>query len=401
MGIQEMAAFSHRSEAGIMKAVFYFVDGFGWRYLADRGTLGDRDWRQARPLETVLGYSSSIVPVLISGRSPAETGVWTEYYREDRDPTFVGSMARAVKGSATPLNMARLVAFRFARKAGLQSAHRLRIPLELSHHFRRHDINYKAMPPCSLPYPTIAEVCKEQKLGMSFQFIAGQQDAADAVDRVQAELDKTDVFFMYDCTVDHAGHTYGPDSGAMDGYVERVGQTLDAIGDVVGRKYPLETLVFSDHGMTRVDRAFDIFGALEPLRIGRDFLAFPDSTFARFWYPDERSREKVREALQGVPGSFLTKDEAIRYGVPYPDERYGHDIVVADEGVVFHPSYISPSFFRTAFPDKGMHGYRPEVPSADGIVLYRGEVIGDDLPSRVPAAGVFGAMTSIAEAMAS
>jgi hypothetical protein len=384
-----------------VKALFYFVDGFAWDYLNARaGHFTATDWLQARPLETVLGYSSSIVPVLISGKLPAQTGIWTEYYRDDRRPSAIGAVARRASAVGTPLNMARLVAFRFARKAGWQGAHRLRIPLELSHHFRRHSIDYMRMPPCALPVPTIVDVCAGHGLRMSFSFIGGEKDAADALAAARRDVDDVDVFFLYDCTVDHAGHAHGPNATVLGPYLDRVAATLGGMRDIVEPKNSLETLVFSDHGMTAVERSFDIFSALQPLRIGRDFLAFPDSTFARFWYQSEQARKQVRDALCDAPGSFLTEAEAVRYGVPYPDDRYGEDVLIADEGVVFHPSYISPSFFRTSFPDQGMHGYRPEARSADGVVLYSGSVLEGELASRVPAAAVFELMSTILGAVA-
>lgn len=384
-----------------MKAIFYFVDGFGWTYLDDRtNRFQPNDWPIARPLQTLLGYSSSIVPVLLSGKLPVQTGLWTEYYRDDRKPSALGTIARRVGPVASPLNMARLVAFRLARKSGWQGAHRLRIPIQLSHHFRRHSIDYMRMPPCDLPVPTIATVCDDLGLRMSFTFIKDSQDSIDAVKAVRQQRDDVDVFFFYDCTIDHAGHTHGPDAAKLAPYLDQVSTTLDTVREIIDSRDVLETLVFSDHGMTAVHTSFDIFAALQPLRIGHDYLAFPDSTFARFWYPNERARSAVHHAVRHAPGSFLTASEALKYGVPYPDARYGEDVLVADEGVVFHPSYISPSFFRTSFSDKGMHGYRPECPSADGVVLYAGEVLQQGFPERVPAASVFNLMSSIATAVA-
>lgn len=383
-----------------MKALFYFVDGFGWSYVEDGAAdQAVKNVSHVRPLQTVLGYSSSIVPVLISGKLPVETGLWTEYYRDDRPPSRMGTLARRSNIVGLPLNMARLVAFRIARKAGRPEAHRLRIPLELSHYFDRHPIDYTRMPPCILPFPTIAEVCAELNLRMSFKFIANAQDAAGAVASAKDEVDSVDVFFFYDCTVDHAGHAHGPDPAIIQPYLDRVGSTLSAMRDILEAKHSLETLVFSDHGMTAIEHSFDIFAALKPLRIGRDFLAFPDSTFARFWYPSPQARGEVHDALRNAPGSFLTQAEARRYGVPFADHRYGEDVLIADEGVIFHPSYISPTFLRASFPDKGMHGYRPECPSADGVVLYAGKTVGDGLPDRVAASGVFDLMRTIITAV--
>jgi predicted AlkP superfamily pyrophosphatase or phosphodiesterase len=235
---------------------------------------------------------------------------------------------------------------------------------------------------------------------MLFKFIGHKQDAADALAAAQQHIDDVDVLFLYDCTVDHAGHSYGPELAAVMPHLDRVAATIEAIRELYESRHALETLVFSDHGMTAVENPYDIFAALMPLRIGRDFLAFPDSTFARFWYPSEGARDEVRSALRDAPGSFLTETEATRYGVPYPDDRYGDDVLIANEGVVFHPSYISPTFFRTSFPDKGMHGYRPECPSADGAVLYSGKVLDGELSARVPAEMVFVLMSTILAAIA-
>jgi hypothetical protein len=379
-----------------MKALFYFVDGFAWSYISnDTSRFPAADWPMIRPLRTVLGYSSSIVPVLLSGKLPAQSGLWTEYYREDRSASMIGTVAGRSNVFATPLNMARLVAFRVARQAGWQGAHRLRIPIELSHHFKRHAIDYRRMPPCPLPFPTIAEVCAELGLRLSFSFIEDDRTAAQALSSAHSNIDDIDIFFFYDCTVDHAGHTHGPSLSALRPYLDRVARTVEAMRDLATRRDTLETLVFSDHGMTAVERSYDVFAALLPLRIGADFLAFPDSTFARFWYPDEQARAGVRAALRGAPGSFLTESDAVRYGVPFPDGRYGDDVLVADEGVIFHPSYISPTFFRSPFQDKGMHGYRPECPSADGVVLYSGKVLDSEFSERVPAESVFDLMSKI------
>jgi Type I phosphodiesterase / nucleotide pyrophosphatase len=382
-----------------MKALFYFVDGFAWDYV--EGGIADlvtKSLTDAKPLETVLGYSSSILPVLISGKLPSETGLWTEYYRDDRHPSRIGRIAGRSTIVGTPLNIVRLVAFRIARKAGRPEAHRLRIPLELSHHFKRHAIDYTRMPPCALPVPTIADICAESGLRMSFKFIGNERDTANALADARREIDDVDVFFFYDCTVDHAGHAHGPDPTVLKPFLDRVGTTLSTMREIVEPKHAFEALIFSDHGMTAIQGSFDVFAALKPLRIGHDFLAFPDSTFARFWYPSREARSHVHEALRNVPGSFLTQAEASRYGVPYPDHRYGEDVLIADEGVIFHPSYISPTFVRASFPDKGMHGYRPECSSADGVVLYSGQVM-EGLPDRVPAVSVFDRMCTILAAI--
>jgi hypothetical protein len=147
--------------------------------------------------------------------------------------------------------------------------------------------------------------------------------------------------------------------------------------------------------MTDITRTYDLFAALRPWRIGRDYLVFVDSTFARFWYDDD-VRDAIREALRDAPARFLTDDDKQRYGIAFDDDRYGTDVLVADEAVVFHPSYISPTFFRTkGYPDRATHGYLPECPSAYGVFFRRGPGADPTQAAVMPATGVFGVATEI------
>jgi hypothetical protein len=373
-----------------MKVILYFADAFAWRYVQERDWM-EGWWDERRPLTTILGYSSTILPCLVSGRMPVETGIWTEYYRQDRPQ---GRLARLVVGSRvllTPVNLARLVAFRFARKAGMPAAHRLRIPLQLAHYFARHDMDYRRFPPVELPVPTIGELCAERGLRFSFRYLAHGFDDAAELARLERDLPDKDVLFFYDPSIDGHGHHAGadvvalrPDLDRVERFVRRATELATAGGEEV------HVLLFSDHGMTNVDRTYDIFQALAPFRLGHDYLVFVDSTFARFWYTDSSVRQGIHAAVAGAPAGFLDDAERRRYGIDFPDDRYGQEILVADEGVVFHPSYISPSGLRTRhYPDRATHGYRPEAPTASGICFRRGPGADPARTGPVPATGVF------------
>ena len=69
---------------------------------------------------------------------------------------------------------------------------------------------------------------------------------------------------------------------------------------------------------------------------------------------------------------------------------------MADEGVVFHPNYISPTFFRTRnYPDRGTHGFWPKYPSSYGVFAYRGSRLKANIGNPVPAVNVFMAILDI------
>jgi hypothetical protein len=292
----------------------------------------------------------------------------------------------------TPVNLARLVAFRVARKAGMPAAHRLRIPLQLAHHFARHDMDYRRFPPVELPVPTIGELCAERGLRFGFRYLAHGFDDAAELARLERELPGKDVLFFYDPSIDGHGHHAGADVVALRPDMDRVERFLRRAAELAqGRGgEEVHVLLFSDHGMTNVERTYDIFRALAPYRLGRDYLVFVDSTFARFWYADEAVREGIHAAVAGAPAAFLDQAERRRYGIDFPDDRYGQEILVADEGVVFHPSYISPSGLRTRYyPDRATHGYRPEAPTASGICFRKGPGADPSRTGPVHATGVF------------
>ena len=52
-----------------MKLILYFADGFAWQYTGQRSFMPGF-WDQQRPLRTLLGYSSTVMPAIVSGRPP-------------------------------------------------------------------------------------------------------------------------------------------------------------------------------------------------------------------------------------------------------------------------------------------------------------------------------------------
>jgi hypothetical protein len=378
-----------------MKLILYFSDAFAWSYIEQSEFMPDF-WAERRPLETVLGYSSTILPCLVSGEPPARTGIWTEYYRDERPQH---PLAKAVVRSRillTPVNLARLVLFRFARKAGMPAAHKLRIPLQLAHHFARHDMDYRKFPPVDLPVPSLEDAAAERGLRFSFKYLQHGYDVDAEIAQLDDRLAAADVLFYYDPSIDGHGHRVGADVGALRPDIDRVETFCGAVAERTSDDPEAHILLFSDHGMTDVTRTYDLFAALSRWKIGTDYLVFVDSTFARFWYSGDGVRTAIRDALRDAPAVFLTAEDERRYGIDFTDDRYGEDILVADEAVVFHPSYISPTFFRTkGYPDKATHGYLPECPSAYGIFFRRGPGADRDEQSAMPATGVFGVATAI------
>jgi hypothetical protein len=136
---------------------------------------------------------------------------------------------------------------------------------------------------------------------------------------------------------------------------------------VAGRE--VRTYVLSDHGMTDIDRTFDVWGMLKRkgYRLGPDYLAFFDSTMARFWM-DGENREGIAAALAGSgAGVVLDDDDLERFGCRFSGGEYGDTVFLANPGTLFLPTFMG----RT--PVAAMHGYDPGDGFSAGCFLTNDE----------------------------
>jgi predicted AlkP superfamily pyrophosphatase or phosphodiesterase len=114
--------------------------------------------------------------------------------------------------------------------------------------------------------------------------------------------------------------------------------------------------IISDHGMTPLTSTVDIMSEIDKTELvfGQDYGACYDSTMARFYYLDEKSRNIIRKVMKEFPGHFLTKDEEVKYKIYREDRIFGDEIFLLDAGIQIVPSDMG------GVPLNGMHGFIPE-----------------------------------------
>ncbi|HUO59026.1 MAG TPA: hypothetical protein VMU24_00055, partial [Candidatus Acidoferrales bacterium] len=67
--------------------VFVLMDALGWELIRDRAFLGDLlPYRQ--PVQSLLGFSSGIIPSMLTGLTPAESGMWNLVYFDPQNSPF-------------------------------------------------------------------------------------------------------------------------------------------------------------------------------------------------------------------------------------------------------------------------------------------------------------------------
>ncbi|MCR4432282.1 MAG: alkaline phosphatase family protein [Tepidanaerobacteraceae bacterium] len=193
--------------------------------------------------------------------------------------------------------------------------------------------------------------------------------AETVVRRVKEELKPPVQFaFLHIGDLDGVGHRYGPDSRERKEAMRRVDGCIEAIQRIVnGRFDEVNWVIFGDHGMMQVQRYLDIMSPLEKLdlKIEKDYLLFLDSTMARFWFFNEKAKQRIGGFLSELEdGRIINGDDRRRYRIQHPHNKFGDLIFLANPGVL-----IFPNFYQNRHQVKGMHGYAPETPEQHSALI--------------------------------
>ncbi|HXV13736.1 MAG TPA: alkaline phosphatase family protein, partial [Candidatus Krumholzibacteria bacterium] len=339
----------------------------GWE-IAERFGFGRDEFVTRTPLGTVLGYSSAAIPSLLSGTTPAEHGSWSMFKRAEGRGSFAFLERFPRLPHALEWRARRWVRRLADRRAGVRAYYDLyEIPLHLLHRF---DVGQKGDPfqPGGLSRETVFDwMQREGVVYRLWYYRTGEEDNLAAAEHALAGEDE--VLFVYTAELDALMHRVGIFHDSVGARLRRYRAFLSAMHSAARKRdRALTTVVLSDHGMTDVTRVVDPWGALERSGrgVGRDFLAFFDSTMVRLW-GDARAADVAVEAM-GDGGRRLCDDELRGMGCWFPAREYGDEIVLAQPGVLIVPSFMGSSAIAA------MHGYHPEDAYSKGCFMSDADV---------------------------
>lgn len=346
--------------------IVVLVDALGWTLAGHDPAFAPR-LTERRPLATVLGFSSGALPTAFTGRLPREHGRWLMYRRAAGDSVFRGFEwlrclpARLRRSWRLGQWLTALVARRGVR--GYFNLYDVPRPELAEFDLPERDDIFQpgGLPGDSLWDTFAARGVRWQGWNWRTPEEAARREALAALERGQH-----DVLFVYSATLDAQLHHEGSRGKSVQASLAGWSRWFDeaAAAAVRGGREPWLYLC-SDHGMVDVTATVDVMGRLAglPLQRGRDYVAFFDSTFARFWWRRPGVREQVRAALAAEPhGRWLTADELVREGADFADHRYGEDLFLLAPGALMVPSFMG------ATPVAAMHGYDPSHPDMAGVL---------------------------------
>ena len=346
--------------------VVVLVDALGWT-LAGREPGFAPALPERRPLATVLGFSTGALPTAFTGRMASEHGRWLMYARARGRGVFRGfgalrGLPRRVRASARLTRLLeRVVAGRGVRGYfNLYEVPREELPaFDLP---ERDDIFAPGGLPCDSLWDTL------ERRGTAWRGWNWRTPEATARAQALDELARggLDFLFLYSAVLDARLHHEGSHGAGVRASLAEWSRWFDAAAAAAARAGREPWLYLcSDHGMVDVRVTVDVMsrvGAL-PFRRGRDYVAFYDSTMARFWWREPRARDAIRSALAAEPrGQWLSGERLAREGVAFPDARFGEDVFLLEPGALLVPSFMGRE--RLA----AMHGYDPAHPDMAGIL---------------------------------
>ena len=356
------------------RIVVLLVDALGWE-LAQRATPLLAALPHRRRVETVLGFSTGALPTIFTGRLPAAHGRWLMYRRA----------GPGVLEGGAPSPFAGFGALR-ALPRRLQRSWKLGRLLERVVEWRgvRGYFKLYQVPPWLLPAFDLAErddIFEPGGLPVDSLWDALERGhvrwrgwnwrsaEAAAFEALVARLDSSEeeFLFCYTAALDAALHREGSMGAGVRRKLDAYAAWLRALEDGAARRgEELWIYVLSDHGMVDVHGTLDVMGALEalPERWPRDYIAFFDSTMARFWWRDPAARAHVRSALEALRGGRWLDDAALgAAGALFGAREYGEDIYLLDPGMLMVPSFMGDTAVAA------MHGYDPSHPDMAALLM--------------------------------
>ncbi|MBN2564937.1 MAG: alkaline phosphatase family protein [Candidatus Eisenbacteria bacterium] len=350
-------------------ALCFFVDALGWEMAQAHGCfreIAPHAYRQ----RTVLGYSCAAQPTILTGMMPSEHGHWGMFYRSERSDL---APLRHLRLIPTPISTHRRFRRRLLhhhrRKYGFTGYYNFyRIPFGL---FDRFDIVEKRdiFAPGAFE-PGVSSIFDDARQeGIPFRSWSWKTGLDRGLGELTDDLkaDESDFYLFYTPHIDGFLHGKIGDPPAVARELALIEEKIESVVEVAHESCgDVSVIIYSDHGMLKTTGTVDLMSRIDQLglRSGRDYLAFYDSTMARFWFTDSRARTRIVACLGDVDGGRILTDQELKdEGTFFEDRRFGELVFLMDPGLLILPSYMG------AEAPAGMHGFTPEHPDSYAVLM--------------------------------
>ncbi len=343
-----------------------FIDALGWEILQSNHFL-DEELIHKQDLRTIFGYSATCDPTILTGVLPRDHGHFSFYAYDPQHSPFKGSpfiqLMRLVPKALSSRNRVRNIAGRIIKRrlkyTGYFNIYNMPFNLlPLFDYTEKKDLYQKDG--INSGIETIMDYAREKKVDFFLaDWKATEVDNLMALTQAMVDKNRTCTFaYLYMASMDAILHQYGKNHQKVTEKIAWYETELRKMLATAHEEYEeVRLFIFSDHGMTDVHTDFNLMELIEKtgLRFGIDYAAVYDSTMARFWFIKPESEAPLRKVLEKISqGHIIPPKTMTKWGVDFPDQRYGELFFLMNPGVLIVPSHMGE---RTI---AGMHGYSPD-----------------------------------------
>ena len=349
--------------------IFLFIDALGWKIVNDHRFLSDLlPWR--RKIFMQFGYSSSAIPTILSGKTPAEHGHLGLFrFAPAESPFRKFAKWSWIFKPASFWNRGRVrhhlsgILKKIYGFTGYFQLYRMPLwKLRFMDYCEKHNLFIaKGMGKIANLHDWLSE--KQLNFHISDWHLSDNENYLAA----EKALEQGKNFlFVYTASFDGLLHDRVGDPAAVEAGLAAIREKIFHLKETA-EKYgeKVHFTVISDHGMTPLAGTVNIMAELEKcgLVFGKDYGACFDSTMARFYYLNDRAEAVIARMMKKFPGHFLSADEEKKYGIYRADRIFGDGIFLLDAGIQIAPSDMGDK------PLNGMHGFAPENEHSFAAIL--------------------------------
>ena len=359
-------------------SLFIFIDAFGREIFLRHPFFLRELIRDSKKLDTILGYSSACDPSIISGKLPSEHRMWSSFYYDPKSSPFKWTKALAILPDSV---------FRRGRVRHYLS--RLIKKIQgFTGYFQLYGVPFKYLPLFNYaekkriwePGGLLrGETIFDELAGKGIPHYVHDSAVSDETKlaRLAADIKSQRIEFAY-CSLGkldalmHATGTHDPKVAELIRWYDQ--QIRKLIAAAEEQYEEVVWYIFTDHGMHDVTEVYNLIADIEKtgLRWNRDYVAFYDSTMARFWFLNDDARQKITALLRDhSKGRILPDDELKHEGVYFPGRLYGELIFLMNSGVQMVPSFMGVKQI------KGLHGYHPQDADSAASICSNRELPAD------------------------
>lgn len=350
-------------------SIFILIDALGWEYIKDRPFLDDIA-KTKMSVKSILGFSSGVIPSILTGKYPQEHKHWSLYYYSPKTSPFRWTkylcwLPKKIINSRISRKIIEEITKRLMGYTGYFETYL--IPVEKLCLFNICERKNIYKPKGVKSGKSIFDRLSENRI--DYKCFTYPLKDADIFSKVKEELKESEsqVYFLYFSESDALLHKACKDKEKVNAMVSYYEKEIQEVYNIACERFDdVNLYVFSDHGMACINKNFDLKKDIESLgfKMPHDYIAFYDSTMARFWFFNLGAKEKIENMLKTKNyGKILSEEELKTLGIDFKDNMYGELIFLMETG-----SVINPSFMGNKIPE-GMHGFDVSNSAMDAVLV--------------------------------